>query len=201
MKSFKPRTDLPKHIEKCLTELYVRLGLPPLVTRLKQEVLSPGEVQLVDGAGLSASALPIDVAAAILRVVAQQREVSAERALIDLARSLDIVGAGRYENLRRAIGEPIDDHHRNVPDWDAASGELRFNGEVVRRVSPRATNARLLLDAFQEDGWDPRIDSPLRGGKNSRKLREAVRTLKQGLTKLDFFCDGKGEGVQWLEAK
>ena len=201
MKKLNPRTDLPKPIEQSLKNLYKRLGLHPHATRLKQEVLSPQEIQLIDQVGLTENAHPIDVATAILRAVVHVREVSAEHALIDLSRSLDLLGVGRYENLRRAIGEPVDHDHRDVPVWDAAAGELRFAGKVVRKVSPRATNVRLILDAFQEDNWPIRIDSPLPDGKNSRKLREAVRTLKNGLTKLDFFCDGKGEGVQWQEAK
>jgi hypothetical protein len=201
MKKLKPRTDLPKHIEQSLKDLYVRLGLHPLVTRLKQEVLSPKEIQLIDKVAFAENAYPIDVANAILGAVVHVREVSAERALIDLSRHLDLLGVGRYESLRRAIGEPIDDHHRDIPVWEADAGVLHFAGKVVRQVSPRATNIRLILNAFQEDKWPIRIDSPLPRRTDSRKLREAVRSLKHGLTGLDFICDGKGEGVQWQEAK
>jgi hypothetical protein len=201
MKELKPTTDLPKHIQQVLKDLYVRLGLHPCVTRLRQEVLLPQEIQFIDEVRLAENALPIDVATAILRAVVHVRGLSAERALIDLSRSVDSLGVGRFENLRRAIGEPVDHDHRVVPVWDAAAGELHFAGKVVREVSARATNVRLILAAFQEDSWPIRIDSPLPDGKNSEKLREAVRTLKSGLTKLDFICDGKGEGVQWQAAK
>jgi hypothetical protein len=199
MRKLKTRTDLPKRTAEYLQELYVRLGLPPLVEKLKQEVLTAEEVKLLNRERLSATALPTNVAAAILHVVVQHRKVSTERALLDLSRRVDLLADGRYESLRRAIGEPVDARDRDVPNWDRAVGELVFRGEIIRRVSPRASNLHPVLDAFQEENWKSRIDSPLPGGKNSRKLREAVRSLNDGLEKIRFFCDGRAEGVQWEE--
>jgi hypothetical protein len=108
-----------------------------------------------------------------------------------------LLADGRYESLRRAIGEPVDAGDRDVPIWDSESGVLLFRGELIREVSPRASNLRTILDVFQEEKWKSKIDSPLPGGKNSQKLREAVRSLNDGLTKIRFFCDGMAEGVQW----
>lgn len=197
MRILKPRTDLPKHVEENLKDLYVRIGLPHLTTRLMHEVLSPREAELLEYKLLPENALPIDAARAILRVVARQRGLSLECALLVLSRELDLIGAGRYESMRRAIGESIDNGIKSVPNWDAASGTLRFNGDVVRQVHGRAKYIRILLDSFEEQHWQSRIDSPFQRAAQSRRLRDTVDSLKDGLRLITFRCDGFG-GVEWL---
>jgi hypothetical protein len=200
MKKLQIRTDLPDHITEAFKDLYVRLGLYPVVERLRQEVLTTAEVNLLEKVGAGENGPPADVAAAVIRAVVEERHVSPERALIDLALSADLLPVGRYESFRKAIDEPVSNRHKQIPVWNDSAGELRLNGELVREVVPRAKNVRLILNAFQEDGWPIRVDSPLPGGRNSRALREAVRNLKDRITRIEFFCDGKGEGVRWQHA-
>lgn len=197
MRILKPKANLPDYAEAILKDLYCRLGLPQRATRLKLEVLSPREVILLESRGLPAEALPIDVASATLSIVARQRGITLERALLDLSRDLDMVSTGRYESMRRAIGEPVGAYAISVPVWDAASGELRFNGEVARRISGRARNLRLLLDSFEEQNWRPRIDSPFPRAVVSRQLRDTLETLNDGLRLIIFRGDGSGSGVEW----
>ena len=120
-------------------------------------------------------------------------------ALLELARSLDMLGVGRYEQLRKAIGEPVLLDSTDKPRWDNDSNQLWYKGQIVRDLSPRAINARMIFNSFQEDGWRPRTDSPLPGGKNSSKLRDAVRIMNENLLAIEFYCDGKAEGVTWQE--
>ncbi len=123
--------------------------------------------------------------------------MTAERALIDLSLSVDLLTIGRYESLRKAIGEPVDSRRVDLPTWDAETSEIRLAGNVVREVSTQAKNIRLILDAFQELNWKARIDSPLPGDKSSRALRETIRNLNQHLSEIEFFCDGTGKGILW----
>jgi hypothetical protein len=112
---------------------------------------------------------------------------------------VDLLSAGRYKSLRQAIGEPVDGGQPKVPHWDAASGELRYDGAVVREVGGRAKNIRLLLESFQEQGWPPRIDSPFPARSSFRKLRYTVDSLKDNLKAITFRCDGTSKGVMWSE--
>ena len=123
MKSLKPRTDLPKYAEGCLRDLFEHLGVPPLFQRLRQESLTPQENRLIEKANLAEHAHPQEKARVVLNIVAQQRRLSLERAMLDLAHSLDMLGIGRYETLRKAIGEPVQ-KARHAPEWNAEAGEL-----------------------------------------------------------------------------
>ena len=84
-----------------------------------------------------------------------------------------------------------------VPDWSAESNKLFLDGVVVRRVRGKdvAGNIRLLLDEFQRNGWPRRIDAPKDFKPES--LRETVRSLNRGLSRIKFCSDGDGKGVYW----
>lgn len=87
----------------------------------------------------------------------------------------------------------------DTPVWDRDRRELSFKGKVVKRFRQPAPNQQPILDAFQEEGWPPRIDDPLpvtRGGDRRQRLADAVR----GLNAMDFIrfeLDGTTEGVLW----
>jgi hypothetical protein len=201
VKDHKPRTDLPKDIEEALAGLFMQFRAPAVILRLKNGILTPKESRLVGKAGITKPAPPEEWVSGkqIIEVVARQRQLTLERALLDLARSLDMVGAGKYEQLRKAIGEPVHPDSTDKPKWDKNTNQLWYKGQLVRDLSPRAIKARMIFAAFEEGGWPPQIDNPLPGGKNSSKLRDAVRTMNEGLRAIKFFCDGKAEGVTWQE--
>jgi hypothetical protein len=56
---------------------------------------------------------------------------------------------------------------------------------------------RKILNVFQEDQWKHHIDNPLPGGPNSRKLRQTVYDLNEGLSGIKFFSAGGAKRVQW----
>jgi hypothetical protein len=77
-----------------------------------------------------------------------------------------------------------------------------WQGERVKSLRYDAANQRLVLDAFEEEGWPQRIDDPLPPRKrHSRKkrLRETVEALNKGLhpPHLRFHGDGTGQGIRW----
>jgi hypothetical protein len=92
-----------------------------------------------------------------------------------------------------AAGEP--------PRWDAAAGQLRWRGLLLKSVRHDATNQRLVLDAFQRQGWPQHIDNPFppgQGLKRKQRLRNAVRALnaRHRLARLLFHSDKEG-GISW----
>lgn len=88
------------------------------------------------------------------------------------------------------------------PSWDKEKCELRFDNAVVRHVKRSAKNIVRILDAFEEEGWPPRIDDPLPPATETRRLSETVRTLNDRLDRIRFQADGSGKGIIWkpLEA-
>jgi len=84
------------------------------------------------------------------------------------------------------------------PVWDNERGELSFAGDVIRKVSARATSVRPILDEFQREGWPSRIDDPLPFKTwYATRIQEACDSLRTNLTRIDFRPDGSGKGVVW----
>jgi hypothetical protein len=88
-----------------------------------------------------------------------------------------------------------------LPSWDAARRRLCLGQVVVKRFRQPAKNQEAILAAFEEDGWPPRIDSPIPGGADENahdRLHDAVKRLnRQSKRLIRFECDGAGEGVLW----
>ncbi len=88
------------------------------------------------------------------------------------------------------------------PSWDNVTRELLIKGNVVKRFRRPASNQERVLDAFQEDGWPPRIDDPLpqkQGRDVSLCLHDTVNHLNRNqLNRLIHFSrDGTGQGICW----
>lgn len=83
------------------------------------------------------------------------------------------------------------------PRWDKETHELRFKGQLIRRVRPIADNVIRVLDTFEDDGWPRRIDDPLDPSPETRRISETLRTLNDGLKMIRFRADGTGEGIIW----
>ena len=92
-----------------------------------------------------------------------------------------------------------DTGHR--PHWDEQRCELRLGDEVVRKVKRTAVNVINVLNCFEEDNWENRIDSPFTDDESGKTtLRETVRTLneRQNVRKrIRFEADGSGRGLLW----
>jgi hypothetical protein len=89
-----------------------------------------------------------------------------------------------------------------MPHWDANSRTLSWQGQVVKEFRVPADNQELILAAFQEQDWPPRIDDPLPRSKGRDPkvcLRDTIRGLnkRQRLARLRFQADGTGTGVCW----
>ncbi len=111
---------------------------------------------------------------------------------------LEIKVADEVEFLRRErIVSPLREEDDVKPRWNKETHELRFKGQVIRKVRPIAKNVIRILDAFEEDGWPSRIDDPLAPSPETRRVSETLRTLNEGLDMIRFRADGTGEGIIW----
>lgn len=136
------------------------------------------------------------IPADVLHSYARSRRLSAARTIADLAHQVKLLSDMDHRRLRREIGEPLEPAP-SLPAWDSEAGELRYEGDLIRKVSVRAANIRRLLNCFEEQHWPSRVDSPLPGGKNSKKLRASIASLNEGLKTLRFYADGGAGGIRW----
>ena len=89
-----------------------------------------------------------------------------------------------------------------LPKWDRDRQQLTVGSAVIKRFKVPAVNQEVVLAAFEEEGWPPRIDDPLPPhGEQApkRRLQETIKSLnrnqKQSLIR--FLGDGSGQGVRW----
>jgi hypothetical protein len=130
------------------------------------------------------------------------KDVSFPRAVIELALGLGFIYDTDVRWLLREVGEedsPATAASLDRPTWNAETGELCFKGSVIRKVrlTKKPTNIRMILDTFQEDDWPARIDSPLPGGSDQKKLHEAVHSLNSRLEAIRFHATEGGQAVLW----
>jgi hypothetical protein len=83
------------------------------------------------------------------------------------------------------------------PVWNAETNKLSFHGKVVREVRAGhiAGRIRPILDQFQASDWVERVDAPR--NFDPQTVREAVKSLNDGLRVIRFRSDGTGGGVIW----
>jgi hypothetical protein len=88
------------------------------------------------------------------------------------------------------------------PCWDDARRQLRFGLVVVKRFRQPAPNQELILQAFEEEGWPPRIDDPLApvdDQDTKRRLHTTINNLNRSHERrlLHFHGGGDGQTVAW----
>ena len=86
--------------------------------------------------------------------------------------------------------------------WDNERRELRAGPLVVRCDRTPSPNQEAVLAAFQEEGWPPRIDDPIRPEGDMApkpRLHDTIRCLNRHhqADVIHFKGDGTGEGICW----
>jgi hypothetical protein len=89
-----------------------------------------------------------------------------------------------------------------TPLWNPQLRELSVDDILVKRFLVPAENQELVLMAFQEEAWPPRIDDPLPPAAEiepKRRLHSTIQCLNrnQKTHLLQFHGDGNGSGVRW----
>src|SRR5262249_34125606 len=134
------RSDLKPEVAGRFRVLLQALSNPPTRSKIYSEVLSPKEQELAADAEVAKLTDPGPALkfGRILQVFAWTRGMSAECALLEIAKAIGAVRDSEYRSLRRAIGEPVEAAPQPRPMWDENTGELRLNGLVIRHVPARA---------------------------------------------------------------
>lgn len=120
------------------------------------------------------------------------RHVTYERAILEIAWGLGQIHEANYQRLLSAIGGQ--NAGNLVPNWDRQRLQLSLGDRIIKAVRSRQVVPSVcrVLDAFEEDHWQPRIDDPMHGGSDTQRLREVVRSLNRGLEDIYFAADGRG---------
>lgn len=100
------------------------------------------------------------------------------------------------------------------PRYDKKARQLWYGGAVLKTMTKPDSNQELILKAFEDERWEPRIDDPLprpREADHAARLHDAVHDLNEAIVAgakragvprwiVEFHSDGRGEGIRW-EAK
>lgn len=83
-------------------------------------------------------------------------------------------------------------------EWRQDVRQLWVGPNLARKV--RSTkigkNIVAIFNAFQEDGWPSRIDSPFTDDEDGKtRMRDAVQSANEGLSHIRFEADGSGIGI------
>jgi hypothetical protein len=89
-----------------------------------------------------------------------------------------------------------------VPRWDSQRQELCLGEVVVKQFKLPAPNQEIILAAFEEEHWPPRIDDPLPPQPDQdpkRRLHDTVNSLNRNQKHrlIHFMGDGSGQGIRW----
>lgn len=91
-----------------------------------------------------------------------------------------------------------------MPQWNAAEGNLYWQGRVVLHLPTQANTERPILDAFEENNWKPVVPNPIPRdsiGDPTQSRRSAIANLNRHLgddPPLEFFSV-RGGRVGWRE--
>jgi len=94
-------------------------------------------------------------------------------------------------------------HLLRIPLWDESTGELYFDGRVIRRVVAKAHDVRAILKAFQALNWKRTIHHPrYRTEKPTRLLalrNNHIHSLNEGIAANTIRFGGGGEDhlIKW----
>ena len=187
------RSDLPENLRQKLDELEPRVQSNPAAIVIWERHLTAAERKTL-GDDLYQAWKQHGRTAGMW---ATARGGSKERAIVEVAYALDWLDSKTYRQLLDALGGGPGEGSR--PHWIADSGELWFDGELIRSVKnlAQAKNIVRILAAFEESRWPPRVEDPITSGGESDTRRRTIETLNKGLTRIRFTCTGDGLSFGW----
>ncbi len=189
--------DLPVDVRREVRKQRSFVQLPASAAIMWREILTEAQRAILGG----------DLEAAYLeegQTLGMWHRVSGDQMLkgmLGLAKKLSVLDDRKYNWLTREIGEEAAGAVQPLapPSWNRELRELRLGGKIVRRVRfmKKRTHVELILAVFEEQGWPEIIDDPLPEGPLSERLRDAVKSLNQGLLDIRFDPIPSGEGIRW----
>lgn len=105
------------------------------------------------------------------------------------------------------LGPPPD----QPPRYDKEARQLWYGGVVLKTMTKVDSKQELILKAFGDERWKPRIDDPLPRppeADHAARLHDAVYDLNEAIVAaaerastprwiIQFHSDGTGEGIRW----
>ncbi len=163
---------------------------------------------------------PMDVSQSLVELWQLCHPVdSPRRALVELCGRSGMLSDARYRYLlaeldrfegpRKSIthaAATVDSVHpdlhlpsprREELSWDRSNGRLLLKDRKIRRISSitRAKRCVEILDEFQKQGWPEAIVIPAEFLKSSVAVRQAVRSLNQGLSEVQFAVSADKQSI------
>lgn len=80
------------------------------------------------------------------------------------------------------------------PVWDEVSGDLRWQGRIVKHLTGQAKKPRRVLHTFQANGWQKKTEDPV----SDDGLHDTIKNLNRGLGGIRFGLDAGR--VHWFPA-
>lgn len=190
-------TSMPAPVKEVLQTAFDRIQPYPSAELLWQKILTAAERKKL-GRNLDEAFKNLGTHGMWVEL----RGGSGFKAILEVARKLDHVSEQDYVWLLRELGleaNPISEPNR--PYFDHNHGKLFFGNKSIRRVrmNKNPTHIQIILDAFQEAGWVPRIENPLKGDeqRDQQQLHQVLRSLNDGLKKIKFHALEGGQAIRW----
>lgn len=119
-----------------------------------------------------------------------------------VAAAMRFVKVEREGNTKTTVDSSA--RHERRPFYDAALRTLFFDKVVVKQFRVPAANQELVLLAFQEENWPPRLHDPIpckQEVDTKRRLGDTIKQLnaRQKTRRILFRGDGTGCGIVWEE--
>jgi len=196
-----PESDLPEWVVARLTEAYHRVQNVLAGTKLWHERFTDA-----DRARFEQSWPEVWAAnQGTIGMWCRARGTSWNRGIAEVAHSLGFLDEPTKNAIvatlpaegAAAHGVGTRRHRDPKPSWHKGLGTLRYRGEIVREVKAAATNVRLILDAFEKDGWPDEIFDLLPPAEAKDRRRRAVETLNKDLRLIRFRSTGNGRRIAW----
>jgi hypothetical protein len=118
-----------------------------------------------------------------------------------------------HETISTRLCEVSDDSSSKptkTPRWQPETGELWYDGKILKKFPERAKNQRRILDEFEGQDWpreinDPLLPRDLEVEKLRERLKDTIKSLNEGLAKkangaspIQFKPIRNLAGVAWL---
>lgn len=185
------RDDLPPTLAQELSELWSRIQVRQVAEKLWKTHFTPAEREALG------DDFPYHK---LMEAVAEQRSLSLEGALVELAWASDLVSSARREALLRQLGEGGASHEhfsRSVPRWHSETGILEFQGKEAgkfRKLEAPSFRERVLA-AFEESGWPDAIVNPLE--LDVHHASKFLADLNRAVKYLRFSSSRGGKEISW----
>jgi hypothetical protein len=186
--------DVPERVREELGAQYLRIKPLAAAERMWERLLTPRErKQLGDDLVGAFEVL------GTVGIWEKVRGGSPARAVIEVAYGIGFLDQTSRDWLIREIGErgTRSSQTSDRPTWDRTNGELRFRGEVIRKVRmlKNPSNIQHIIDAFERSKWKPQIETP--PAFDQQRLHQTLFFLNEHVTRIRFHSTNGAKLITW----